>query len=183
MKVEVTPNTRAWVSSALDQYERPLLRYAAWLLDDRDRARDVVQEAFLRLCRESPDRIGDHLPEWLFTVCRNLALDVREKESRRNRLDETQVITTAHLLAAGATDAPERQQLLRQILDMIETLPERQREVVYLKFHQGFSYKEISQLTGDSVTNVGFLIHQAVNTIRQRVHARQANRPSNRSLQ
>jgi len=179
----VNPDSRAWVLAALDRYEKPLLRYAAWLLDDRDRARDVVQEAFLRLCGQSPDRVGDHLAEWLFTVCRNLALDLREKESRRNRLDQTRAIPVGHILAAGFADAAEKMQLLRQILEIIDTLPDRQREVAYLKFHQGFSYKEISALTGDSVSNVGFLIHQALNTIRQRVHAGHSNPVFTRRVQ
>ena len=43
-----------WVVSALTLYEGPLLRYASRLLGDVDRARDVVQDTFLRLCREDP---------------------------------------------------------------------------------------------------------------------------------
>ena len=71
-----------WVVDALDRHERPLLRYAKWLLGDVEMARDVVQETFLRLCREDRARVDGHLAAWLFTVCRNLALDAREKASR-----------------------------------------------------------------------------------------------------
>ena len=168
----------SWIAQALDQYEKPLLRYAAWLLDDRDRSRDVVQEVFLRLCRENPERVGSHVAEWLFKVCRNLALDVRERESRRRKLDETQMITVSEIVSGYAREPVEKRQLLMQILGMIETLPPNQREVVFLKFHEGFSYKEISRLTGLSIGNVGFLIHTAVHTIRERV---QPGNPPSRS--
>jgi len=177
----VNAEDQSWVAEALSRYEKPLLRYAAWLLDDRERARDVVQEVFLRMCRESRGHIGDHVAEWLFKVCRNLTLDVRESQSRRKKLDETSVIHLSDIVADYARDPMERRDLLRQVLAMIETLPANQREVVFLKFHEGFSYKEISQLTGLSMSNVGFLIHSAVHTIRQRVQERAPRFLSRRS--
>jgi RNA polymerase sigma factor (sigma-70 family) len=166
----VSTSDKSWIAKALERYEKPLLRYAAWLLDERERARDVVQEVFLRLCEESYERVGDHVAEWLFKVCRNLCLDIRESESRRRKLDETQVIRVSDIVA-DYRDPVERSQLLRQILGMIDTLPANQREIVFLKFQEGFTYKEISKLTGLSIGNVGFLIHTAVHTIREQVEA------------
>src|SRR5262249_30128494 len=94
--------------------------------------------------------------------------DIREKERRRKQLDETQVLTVGAIMA-GLADSSDRRQLLQEILDMVSTLPPSQREAVYLKFHDGFSYKEISRITGHSISNVGFLIHAALEGIRQRV--------------
>ena len=163
-----SPN-ESWIADALSRFERPLLRYAAWLLNDRERARDVVQEVFLRLCKEPREQVADHVAEWLFTVCRNLSLDIRERDQRRRKLDETQELRVSDIVSAYGADPAERAHLLRQILGMIETLPTNQRETVFLKFYQGFTYKEISELTGLSVSNVGFLIHTAVHSIRERV--------------
>ena len=77
-----------WIEAALKQHESNLIRYATWILSDGERAREVVQETFLRLCKETPERIDDHLPQWLFTVCRNLAFDVRKKENRMTPLTD-----------------------------------------------------------------------------------------------
>ena len=71
-----------WIRSAVEAYERPLVRYAARITGDVERGRDVAQEAFLRLCRADRASIDGHLAEWLFTVCRNRALDVKRKEMR-----------------------------------------------------------------------------------------------------
>src|SRR5688500_16048837 len=84
-----TPKS-AWVADALEIHERPLIRYAKWLLGDLESARDVVQETFLRLCREDPARLEGHLAPWLFTVCRNLALDARKKAARMESIDDEQ---------------------------------------------------------------------------------------------
>ena len=49
-----------------------------------------------------------------------------------------------------------------RVLDLLEVLPINQREVIRLKFQNGFSYQEISRISGHSVSNVGYLIHAGV---------------------
>src|SRR4051794_30492487 len=76
----------------LERYERPLIRYAQSILGDLDTARDVVQDTFIRWVHrqeESAGKDGDHVSRaadptaaWLFTVCRNRALDHQRKHSR-----------------------------------------------------------------------------------------------------
>lgn len=63
----------------------------------------------------------------------------------------------------------EEQHTVSQILQVVETLPKNQREVIYLKFQCDLSYKEISEITRLSVSNVGFLIHSAVRAIRKQM--------------
>src|SRR5471030_1382623 len=72
----------AWVQAALQRFERPLLQFALSILQDLDRARDTVQETFMRLHTQDQAAIEDHLSQWLFTVCRNCALKSLKKESR-----------------------------------------------------------------------------------------------------
>jgi len=155
-----------WIVAALDRYESHLVRYANWILGDVERAREVVQETFLRLCREQPSRIENHLGQWLFTVCRNLAFDVRKKETRMTPLTEPD-------LMRSVSDKPgaslEREETMSQIVRLMETLPKNQREVLRLKFQSDLSYKEISEITQLSVTNVGFLIHTAIKTLRKQL--------------
>ena len=71
-----------WVREALHQFEGPLVRYAQRITGDLEAARDVVQDTFLKLCREDPATVDGHLSQWLFTVTRNRALDVHRKERR-----------------------------------------------------------------------------------------------------
>jgi RNA polymerase sigma-70 factor (ECF subfamily) len=162
-----TPQSQ-WVVAALELHEQSLIRYAKWLLGDLDAARDVVQETFLRLCREDPARVDGHVAPWLFTVCRNLALDARKKAARM------ELAGLEHDAVAVACDLDERhdaRQALGRILAVVERLPSNQREVVHLKFQCDLSYKEISEITELSVSNVGFLLHTAVRAIRNHLSA------------
>ena len=151
-----------WIVEALETHEGALVRYATWIVGDIERAREIVQETFLRLCREEPERISGYLAQWLFTVCRNLALDTRKKETRMTPLGDAEI---------GVAPGLEEKHTVSQILQIIETLPKNQREVLYLKFQCDLSYKEISDVTKLSVSNVGFLIHTAVRAVRKQILA------------
>ena len=147
------------------EQQLPLTRYAARLLGDAERARDVVQDTFVKLMAQPPAAINGHAVEWLFTVCRNRAMDVMRKEHRMSRFEDGEVErVTALDPRPGRT--MERAETQAAMLRLIERLPANQQEVVRLKFQHGFSYKEISRITDLSVGNVGFLIHTAVSRLR-----------------
>ncbi|WP_166826176.1 RNA polymerase sigma factor [Thalassoroseus pseudoceratinae] len=161
-------NTSAWIQSALDQYESRLIGYARRMTGSNEAAYDVVQNTFLKLCRQTPADVHQNLGGWLFTVCRNEALNHIRRENRMTTSAEVSLRT-----AQDATPMPgtkiEQDETAQQLLDCLHALPVNQQEVVRLKFHSGLSYREIGQVTGLSVSNVGFLIHQALTTLRKQL--------------
>src|SRR6478735_8109437 len=76
------------MDALVQRFERPLLQYATRILGDSDRARDVVQETFVKLQNEKRDEIDNAPAKWLFTVCRNGALNICRKEKRMTYLDQ-----------------------------------------------------------------------------------------------
>ena len=166
-----------WVRATMEEFEGPLLRYAAQFTGDLDQARDVVQDTFLRLCREDRARLDGHVAEWLFTVCRNRALDVRRKESRMKPLDEIELESCASRDPSPAVVAEQRESA-GLVLRLLDALPPNQREVLRLKFQNGLSYQEISRVTQLTVSNVGFLIHTAIKTLRERLKAETTPTPN-----
>ena len=159
-----------WMRSLVDAHAADLTRYAAAILYDADAAKDVVQDVFLRLWQEPRANVEGHVLPWLFRVCRHRALDVRRKGGRMKPLDEARA-ATAVVDTPGPEAVAEQADSHSQILQMMQALPENQQEVVRLKFQNGMSYKEIATVTELTVTNVGFLLHTAINTLRARVVA------------
>jgi len=162
--MEVSP--RELVESAQADFEGPLTGYAAGLLGgDWERARDVVQDTFIKLHRQDPEAIRGKLKSWLYTVCRNRSIDVLRKENPMltssgeafENLDDNE---------PDPSHAMERKERFEEVLRFLERLPENQREVIRLKFQGDLSYKEISEVTGLSVSNVGFLIHTGIKRLR-----------------
>jgi len=151
----------------LRRFERPLLQFATRIMGDRERARDVVQETFVKFKR--CDRMqSDRAPAtWLFTVCRNGALNVCRKEQRLMFLDE-------EIIQSRADEQPlpferiEQREAAGFLLRIVATLPPRQQEVLQLKFQNDLNYQQIAEITKTTANNVGVLIHTALKTLRAR---------------
>jgi RNA polymerase sigma-70 factor (ECF subfamily) len=155
------PVDREWIRSIVEAYERPLTIYAARLTGDRERGRDVVQDAFLKLWQADRKTVEDHVAKWLYTVCRNRALDVRRKEQRMTTLSDKPVEAPA-----DGVPAAEVGEAAGGMLAAVERLPERQQEAVRLKFQGGLSYREIAEVMNTTVGNVGVMLHTAIKSLR-----------------
>jgi RNA polymerase sigma-70 factor (ECF subfamily) len=159
-----------WLTATIARHEGRLILYAQRVLASGDlaRARDVVQETFLKLCRTPRGEVSGHEAAWLYTVCRRTALDVKRKERRMSLIADD----TAQALPSPAPDpatATEQSDSAAEALRALHHLPDPQREAILLKFGHGLSYKEIAQVTGHTVSNVGFLIHTGIKTLRARL--------------
>ena len=157
-----------WIASAVARHEGRLILYAQRIVGDLAAARDVVQETFLKLCRAPRGDVEGHEAAWLYTVCRRTALDVKRKERRMALITDD----TAAAFESPAPDpaaATERSDAAAEVLRMLEKLPDNQKEAIVLKFGHGLSYKQIAEVTGHSVSNVGFLIHAGLKAVRQRL--------------
>lgn len=157
-----------WVRMVLQRHEADLLRYARRLTGDDGTARDVVQETFLRLCRQSAAELDGRLVEWLYTVCRHRAIDVQRKEHRMSFVaaESLESLPAGHAPPEAPLEQAER---TSQLLEWLATLPERQQEVVRLKFQSGLRYREIATVTGLTESHVGVLLHEAIQTLRRKV--------------
>ena len=163
-----------WIQQAMERHSGPLLRYAAGLTGNAESARDVVQETFLRLCRAERGKVEGHLAAWLYTVCRNLALDTLRKDRHMAPWSDA-AAHTGTATTAQPSEAAERAESLSMADRLINELPHNQQEVIRLKFQDALSYAEISRVTGLSVSNVGYLIHTGLKTVRARFAAAEAS--------
>jgi RNA polymerase sigma factor (sigma-70 family) len=193
-------NAGEWFRTVVGRYEGPLLRYTAQITGDVEQARDVVQDAFLRLHQQvcgmkagSNGHVGhgvatgkksqhphpgplpegegvrpDNVQAWLYTVCRRRALDVLRKETRMKTLNDCAAAICESPLPSQ-TDAMEQAETESQVRDLLGDLPENQQEVVRLKFQDYLSYRDIAEVTGLTVSNVGYLLHVAVKRLREQL--------------
>ena len=164
--------SQAWIDAAIEQYEAPLLRYAGHFVFDLETARDVVQDTFMKLCKQSEHEISPKLAKWLYTVCRNRAIDVCRKESRMKVSSKEQI--RAQLASqvddsGGPTVAIEKVETATGLLQHVSCLPDQQQEALRLKFHGGLTYREIADVMGLSSSHVGVILHTAISKLRQRM--------------
>jgi RNA polymerase sigma-70 factor (ECF subfamily) len=148
--------------------ESPLLSYALRLARDAAIAEDIVQEAFMRLHAQFSEVREPR--RWLYRTVHNLALNHRRQAGK-----------IVHLIPPGdpgalpANDTADPQPLpdeqiarwegIGLVRLSLETLDDRSRELVRLKFNEELTYKEISTRTGLNIGHVGYLLHHALKAI------------------
>jgi RNA polymerase sigma factor (sigma-70 family) len=148
--------------------ESPLLSYALRLVADLGAAEDIVQEAFMKLHAQFNEVREPR--RWLYRTAHNLALNHRRRADKIVRLDLRQGVGTS-----AASEMPDPQPLpdeqiarwegIGLVRLSLQTLDDRSRELIRLKFNAGLSYQEISARTGLTVGHVGYLLHHALKAI------------------
>ncbi len=162
------------LSEAFLRYEGRLVRCAIRVTGDRESARDVVQETFLRWWTVDRSRLNGHDLEWLVTACRRRALDVRKKEERMIPVSQTSRDTQGWVETRPSCDpAPSARLQTREtaarVLRMVRKLPQDRQRVFRLRVLHEMDYDRISELTNRPVSTVRWLHHMAIKTLREQL--------------
>ena len=147
--------------------ESPLLSYALRLTGERGVAEDIVQEAFMRL-HEKFDDVREPR-RWLYRTVHNLALNERRQAGKTVSLDLPAEPGAPTPDTTDPQPLPDEQIARWEGIGLVrlslETLDDRSRELIRLKFTEEMSYKEISARTGLSLGHVGYLLHHALKAV------------------
>ncbi|MEE3230238.1 MAG: sigma-70 family RNA polymerase sigma factor [Planctomycetota bacterium] len=150
----------------LKRYETSLIRFVSNFLGDEGIAQDIVQETFLKVARRPGKLLGvTSFHSWLLKVARNQSIDhlrrvirQRKHSSRLQQETASQADTVIETLEHSERSARVRME--------IDRLRPKLKEVMLLKVQESKSYREIAEITGLTVTNVGYLVHQAMQALR-----------------
>lgn len=149
-----------------DRYYDALVLYANQYLKDKYKAEDVVQEFFMRLWEDDyllrvPEK---GLAPYLFTSIRNACLTYRNK---KDVLRHSEDLTQVDVPVEAFTVDDER---INLILQEIEKLPERSKQVIECVMLKGLKYKETAEQMQISVNTVKFLLKEATRRLRSRLN-------------
>ena len=151
----------------VQRYMRRAYYAALGLVGSHEDAMDLSQEAFARAYR-ARHRIDPDLPfyTWLYQILRRLCFNfTRDRASRRRKLREetTWIVDDASFRARERNPqrAVERSEMRKRVREAIETLPEREREVLVLKEFEGLKYREIAEVVGIPIGTVMSRLYSA----------------------
>lgn len=153
------------LEAVVSAYEHQLLVYVARITGNPSAAEDIVQEAFIKLADQwhGPMEAGTQISAWLYKVAHNEAIDHLRKETRLGEMHRRQAEERGETVqpseGQGISGMPFEAQRVREAL---EILSERERNLIVLKVYEDRSYKEIAEITGLGIGNVGFILHTAI---------------------
>ncbi|SDH87073.1 RNA polymerase sigma-70 factor, ECF subfamily [Pseudomonas flavescens] len=143
---------------------RALVNYAAQITRDRDRAEDVVQEAYLRLHPlQRPELQAIEQPvAYLYRIVRNLALDMRLSEAREQRRHAMPPDWLLPTLVAGPEEACLHSDELEQLSSALADLPEQSRRALEMHRLGGKTLAQIAEQLGVSLATAHRLVRDAL---------------------
>lgn len=171
LMLELRRGQAAALDELMRRYWPPLLTFSAGLLDSRDEAEDVAQQAFLQLWgRRKTWRAGGSVKAYLFKVARNLSLNAQRRTHTRERLspqvrpqDSGSPPTPVQDLAALELGEAVRQALA--------SMPPRRREVFELVRFSGLSYRDVADMLAISDQTVANQMSAALAHLRTALSA------------
>ena len=156
----------------LNRTQEKLFTYIMFVVRDHDIADDIFQETFVKVITKLQH--GQYTDSgkfmfWLTRIAHNVMMDwYRQQQSRHlvepNAENDLQNLRTASVLDSFRESEMVNEQVLIDVKRMMEALPAPQREVVYMRFYQQLSFKEIAELTGVSInTSLGRMRYALIN--------------------
>lgn len=155
-----------------DKIRRHLARFAG-----ENEAEDLTQEVFLKVSRALHNFKGDsQLSTWIYKIATNTALDKLRHKSRESIDTSNDLYGPAAEEAewaveqsASADQAVIKKEMNSCIRDLVKSLPENYRVVLSLSELEGFSNREIAEITGTSLETVKVRLHRARRELQKRL--------------
>ncbi len=145
--------TTSEYNKSVDQFSDNIYRFALKNLRDSEKAKDIVQDTFMKLWVKVDDVNFEKVKSYLFTSAYHAMVDLSRKEKRVGEYNEAKVKKMGH--SDQYSDAKE-------ILDVaVAKLPDIQRQMILLRDYEGYSYEEIGEITNLNESQVKVYIFRA----------------------
>lgn len=155
---------------AYDELADGIFRFCAFQVRDRERARELMQDAFMRtwVYIEGGNEV-ENLKAFLYKTARNLAINeaVRSKARSLEELQEN----AGYDPADETEETPESAAEASILLGHLSSLPEESQELITLRYMNGLPVKEVAEILGITPNAASVRIHRALEELRTRMHA------------
>lgn len=156
----------------LARTQSKLFTYIMFVVRDHDIADDIFQETFVKVItklQQGQYTDSGKFQFWLTRIAHNVIMDWYRAQKNEHIVEPTEDNDLSNLRGASVLDTyreseMSNEQVLADVKRMMNNLPAPQREVVYMRFYQNLSFKEIAQLTGVSInTSLGRMRYALIN--------------------
>ncbi len=167
----VKGNNRAF-DELLSRNQGKLFSYILFVVRDEDKANDLFQETFVKVITKlHQGRYVDSgkFGAWIMRIAHNVIMDWYREQRSRNLIEPTDENDLSNLsgneiLDTNVENRYVNDQIMTDVKNMMNMLPPTQREVVFMRFYQGLSFKEIAEMTGVSInTSLGRMRYAILN--------------------
>ena len=155
----------------LSRHQDRLFNYIYFIVRSKEVAEDIFQETFVKAIvtlQQGRYTNDGKFAAWITRIAHNLVIDQFRIERNENTVsnDETEIdlLNNAKLPEGNIENRMVNEQVLKDVRMLIDELPDCQREVVFMRYYQDMSFKEIADITGVSInTALGRMRYAVLN--------------------
>ncbi len=167
-------NNRAF-DELLTRNQSKLFSYIMFVVRDQELANDVFQDTFVKVItklHEGKYTDSGKFSYWITRIAHNVIMDLYRQQRNEHIVEPTEDNDLSNLKINSVFDSSRESEIVNeQVLDdvkrMMNNLPASQREVVYMRFYQDMSFKEIADITGVSINTALGRMRYAVLNLRR----------------
>ncbi len=154
----------------IKKHKQRLYSFIFSKIQDRDITEDIFQDTFIKVIRTlkrgNYNEQGKFLP-WVMRISHNLIIDYFRKSNRMRLFKNTDEFDIFSVISDGNLNAEKqliKEQVLSDVKELVQELPQEQREVLEMRIYKDMSFKEISENTGVSInTALGRMRYALIN--------------------
>lgn len=156
----------------LARNQQKLYNYIMFVVRDPELANDVFQDTFVKVItklQEGKYTACGKFSFWLTRIAHNIIMDTYRQQKNEHIVEPTEGNDLSKLSSESLMDINRENeyvntQILNDVRNIMDNLPAPQREVVYMRFYQDMSFKEIAEMTGVSInTSLGRMRYALIN--------------------
>lgn len=160
----------------LARYQQKLFSYVYFIVRNQELAEDIFQDTFVKAITTLKQ--GRYIPDgkfgaWLTRIAHNLVIDSFRQERNENAISNDEVegdlLNDADLCDDNIEMQMVTDQTLGDVRRLVDALPDNQREVLYMRYYQDLSFKEIADITGVSINTALGRMRYAILNMRRMV--------------
>ncbi|MFT5258247.1 MAG: RNA polymerase sigma factor (sigma-70 family) [Arenicella sp.] len=160
----------ASLSLLINRHKQRLYSFIYSKIQDKDLTEDIFQDTFIKVIRTlkkgNYNEEGKFLP-WVMRIAHNLVIDYFRKNNRMPSFKNTDEFDIFSVLNDGTLNAEQQliqEQIYDDVRELVNGLPEEQKEVLVMRMYKDMSFKEISENTGVSInTALGRMRYALIN--------------------
>ncbi len=142
----------------LGRHQDRLFNYIYFIVRSKEVAEDLFQETFIKAIvtlQQGRYTNDGKFAAWITRIAHNLVIDQFRTERNENLVSndeaEYDLLNDAKLVEGNIENQLVNEQVLKDVRQLVDELPDCQREVVFMRYYQDLSFKEIADITGVSI--------------------------------
>ncbi len=167
------------LENLINRHQLQIFNFINSKVNDRDKSEDIFQDTFIKVIRTlkngSYNEEGKFLP-WVMRIAHNLVIDYFRKNSRIPIIENKEEFDIFQFLSdttPNAEVALVQEQVLKDIQNLVDELPEDQKEVLIMRLYRDMSFKEIAENTNVSINTALGRMRYAIINLRKMINDNQ----------